>query len=91
VSTRQPTPTLFLPILRAAEASLELPDGWKRTESRSRPGQTVYENIFSGERQAWFPDTPASDPAMSADDAKKKVRERDIGVWLKTEDSRLME
>eukprot|EP00730_Choanoeca_flexa_P018976 TRINITY_DN9255_c0_g2_i1.p1 TRINITY_DN9255_c0_g2~~TRINITY_DN9255_c0_g2_i1.p1 ORF type:complete len:398 (+),score=118.92 TRINITY_DN9255_c0_g2_i1:66-1196(+) len=58
---------------KAAEASLELPDGWKRTESRSRPGQTVYENVFTGERQAWFPDAPAVDPSMSADEAKKKA------------------
>ena len=33
--------------------------GWRKVESRSRPGEFVYENIYTEERQAWFPDTPA--------------------------------
>lgn len=49
------------------EKKLPLPDGWKRAESRSRPGEMVYENTVTGERQAWFPDAPASG---AADDAK---------------------
>lgn len=32
-----------------------LPEGWRMVESRSRPGQYVYENIHTEERQAWFP------------------------------------
>ena len=33
--------------------------GWRKVESRSRPGEFVYENLYTEERQAWFPDTPA--------------------------------
>merc|ERR1719183_1775449 len=40
---------------KAAEAKAALPEGWKRVESRSRPGEFVYENIHTEERQAWFP------------------------------------
>ena len=39
-----------------------LPEGWKRVESRSRPGQYVYENIYTDERQAWIPTEPAIKP-----------------------------
>ena len=39
-----------------------LPAGWIRVESRSRPGEFVYENTYTDERQAWFPDGPASKP-----------------------------
>lgn len=53
---------------RQAEQTLELPEGWKRVESRSRPGEMVYENQVTGERQAWFPDAPAVDEKA----AKKK-------------------
>ncbi len=64
---------------KAAEATLELPSGWIRTESRSRPGyhssyviyasgEVVYENTATGERQAWFPTE-----AVSAEDKKKAV------------------
>jgi hypothetical protein len=44
---------------KATEATKPLPEGWVRTESRSRPGEFVYENIYTEERQAWFPDAPA--------------------------------
>jgi hypothetical protein len=47
---------------KQAEMQLTVPDGWKRVESRSRPGEFVYENLYTGERQAWFPDAPAVDP-----------------------------
>eukprot|EP00051_Salpingoeca_urceolata_P006597 m.87210 g.87210 ORF g.87210 m.87210 type:complete len:220 (+) comp14900_c0_seq2:87-746(+) len=47
---------------KAAEAQRELPAGWKRVESRSRPGEYVYENNFTEERQSWFPDAPAEKP-----------------------------
>ena len=33
--------------------------GWLRVESRSRPGEFVYENQVTKERQAWFPTEPA--------------------------------
>lgn len=36
-----------------------LPVGWKRVESRSRPGEYVYENEYTEERIAWFPTEPA--------------------------------
>ena len=45
-----------------ADASKPLPEGWRRVESRSRPGEFVYENEFTDERQAWFPDGPAEKP-----------------------------
>lgn len=51
------TPTNALQ--REEEITKPLPDGWRRVESRSRPGEFVYENIYSEERQAWFPDSPA--------------------------------
>ncbi|EGD76215.1 hypothetical protein PTSG_00918 [Salpingoeca rosetta] len=43
-----------------------LPEGWRMVESRSRPGQYVYENIHTEERQAWFP----TEPAVKIDPAK---------------------
>lgn len=42
----------------------ELPEGWKRVESRSRPGTYVYENIYTDERQAWLPTEPAVNVGM---------------------------
>jgi hypothetical protein len=39
-----------------------LPEGWKRVESRSRPGEFVYENIYTEERQAWLPTEAALKP-----------------------------
>jgi hypothetical protein len=50
------------------EADAPLPAGWIRTESKSRPGEIVYENTSSGERQAWFPD----EPALSKEEIKKQ-------------------
>merc|ERR550514_173148 len=44
---------------KEAEAKKELPEGWRRVESRSRPGEFVFENVHTEERQAWFPDGPA--------------------------------
>ena len=37
----------------------ELPDGWKKVESRSRPGEYSYENIYTGQRQHLVPTKPA--------------------------------
>jgi hypothetical protein len=49
---------------QAAQAAAQNPDrplppGWRKVESRSRPGEFVYENIHTEERQAWFPETAA--------------------------------
>lgn len=52
---------------KEAEAKLDLPDGWSRVESRSRPGEFVYENSVTGERQAWFPDEPVAKGGASED------------------------
>lgn len=56
---------------REAEKKMELPDGWIRTTSRSRPGEVVYENTVTGERQAWFPDAPAGGAKPNADKVAK--------------------
>ena len=32
-----------------------LPAGWTRVESRSKPGQYVFENLATDERQLWSP------------------------------------
>lgn len=37
-----------------------VPPGWRPVESRSRPGETSYENVFTAERIAWKPLRPAS-------------------------------
>lgn len=55
------------------DAKKKLPDGWRRVESRSRPGEFVYENIKTEERQAWFPEAPAEDPLPAG---WKKVESR---------------
>ena len=49
---------------RAAEATAPLPDGWTRVESRSRPGEFVYENKVTGERQAWLPTAAATSVSL---------------------------
>jgi len=59
--------------LKEQEKSLPLPEGWIRSESRSRPGETVYENTVTGERQAWFPDAPAGGGGASAELKKKNA------------------
>jgi len=47
---------------KSADSTKPLPEGWRRVESRSRPGEFVYENIYTEERQAWFPETAAEKP-----------------------------
>ena len=44
----------------AKKVDTPLPDGWRKVESRSRPGEFVYENIYTEERQAWTPTEAAS-------------------------------
>eukprot|EP00054_Salpingoeca_dolichothecata_P000421 m.16745 g.16745 ORF g.16745 m.16745 type:complete len:267 (+) comp10706_c0_seq1:32-832(+) len=39
----------------------EVPAGWKRIPTRARPGEFIYENTLTGERQAWLPCVPAVD------------------------------
>jgi len=57
------------------EMKVEPPAGWKRVESRSRPGEIVYENIYTQERQGWIPTEPAVDPAApSAEEVAAKAK-----------------
>ena len=49
---------------KTPDADKILPAGWKKVESRSRPGEFVYENIHTEERQGWFPDTEAKEVGM---------------------------
>eukprot|EP00729_Bicosta_minor_P000284 gene284-8513_t len=53
-----------LAALKAQEARIPLPAGWTRVDSQSRPGDIVYENMHTGERQAWFPDLPAPEASV---------------------------
>lgn len=59
---------------KTADKDVPLPEGWKRVESRSRPGEMVYENLVTGERQAWFPDAPAI--AGPVDPKKKDLMDK---------------
>ncbi len=36
-----------------------LPEGWRKVPSNSRPGQFVFENIYTEERIGWVPTEPA--------------------------------
>jgi len=54
------------------EGTLELPSGWKRVASSSRPGETVYQNTHTGEKQAWFPDQAAMAAGASEEDIAKE-------------------
>lgn len=49
---------------RRKKLDAALPEGWRRVESRSRPGEYVYENIYTEERQAWLPTEPAQKPGV---------------------------
>eukprot|EP00052_Salpingoeca_macrocollata_P008411 m.66715 g.66715 ORF g.66715 m.66715 type:complete len:266 (+) comp16580_c2_seq1:85-882(+) len=49
-----------------------LPAGWKKVESRSKPGTFVYENEFTEERIAWIPTEPAKKEAMPEQKAEVK-------------------
>lgn len=55
-----------LAALRAKRADA-LPEGWKTVQSRSRPGEVVYENVYTEERQAWYPTEAARKPAELAE------------------------
>ena len=41
-------------------AAARLPAGWTQQESRSRPGQFTYVNMYTNERISWLPTVPAS-------------------------------
>lgn len=47
-----------MPVARAVDD--DLPDGWKKVPSQSRPGQFSYLNVNTGERVAEKPTRPAS-------------------------------
>lgn len=47
-------------------SAFRLPEGWRRVESNSRPGEYVYENVNTEERQAWFPTEPAAEEVAAA-------------------------
>lgn len=81
---------------KAAEVAKVLPSGWRKVESRSRPGDFVYENIHTEERQAWFPDAPAVEEAsaplvaMSEDQKKKEeLKEKNRIALLKRKESNM--
>lgn len=81
---------------KAAESAKVLPAGWRKVESRSRPGDFVYENIHTEERQAWFPDAPAVEEAaapliaMSEDQKKKEeLKEKNRIALLKRKESQM--
>jgi hypothetical protein len=52
-----------------------LPAGWRKVESRTYPGEFVYENIHTLERQAWLPTEPAplyeTQPQVTPDERTK--------------------
>ena len=58
----------------AKKTDQPLPEGWRKVASNSRPGEFVYENIYTEERQAWFPTEPAV--KSSEVDLKKVVTYR---------------
>eukprot|EP00040_Diaphanoeca_grandis_P030667 m.181861 g.181861 ORF g.181861 m.181861 type:complete len:372 (-) comp32083_c0_seq1:331-1446(-) len=75
---------------KAAENAKELPEGWKRVESRSRPGDFVYENIHTEERQSWFPDAPAKEevgtnlaPMSAAESAREALKKKNAAALQK--------
>lgn len=51
--------------MKEEENSKPLPEGWRRVESRSRPGEFVYENIHTEERIAWFPTEAAKEEGQA--------------------------
>lgn len=53
--------------LATGAVSRVLPDGWKLAESRSYPGEYVYENVHTGERQAWEPTEAATSGDLYAE------------------------
>jgi len=67
-----------------AEGKLDLPSGWTRVASSSRPGETVYQNTHTGEKQAWFPDQPAMPAGASeADIAKEALKSKNAAALAK--------
>lgn len=83
--------------MKAAEASKELPEGWRRVESRSRKGEFVYENIHTEERQAWFPEAAAAEELtaapvpMSAEEAKREELKKKNAAALAARKAKLQE
>ena len=90
------THTLLTPFQAAmaadkqAEKDRPLPPGWRRVESRSRPGEYVYENIHTEERQAWFPEVAAAEEAApplvaqsESDRKKEELKAKNIAALQK--------
>jgi hypothetical protein len=61
---------------RKAKQDGFLPEGWRRVESRSRPGEYVYENVYTEERVAWYPVMPARKEAMPEQGLEKSSKEK---------------
>lgn len=59
-----------------------LPEGWRMVPSRSNPGEYVYENINTLERQSWMPTQPASlsvgqlRAAVAANEMQRELAQR---------------
>lgn len=59
-----------------------LPQGWRMVPSRSNPGEFVYENINTLERQSWVPTQPASlsvgqlKTAVAANEMERQLAQR---------------
>ena len=49
-----------------------LPEGWKEKASRTKPGEVVYENVFTGERVEWRPEAPAARVSNASEDLFRK-------------------
>jgi len=66
----------------AARLMPPLPEGWRMVPSRSNPGEFVYENINTLERQAWRPTEPAAlsvgqlKAAVAANDMERQLAQR---------------
>lgn len=56
-----------------------LPEGWKKVESRSKPGTFVYENVYTEERIAWVPTEPAKKEALP----ERKVEQKNDAIKAK--------
>ena len=56
-------------------ASVELPPGWVAVPSRSRPGRIAYQNMHTGERISWFPD---SDSKVTKHQIKRRHKNKNM-------------
>ena len=72
-----------------------VPIGWEAVESRSRPGQFSFVNVYTGEKIAWKPDAPASrehgNLPPPPDDNDEPVRPKAIARHITAETDTLPE